>query len=53
MKLSPCETITDVNKFLEVTKLRIELNPILNVACVERLGKYNKIKNDVQNSKEA
>ena len=43
MKLSPCETITDLNKFLEVTQLRIELNPILNVACVERLEKYKEL----------
>ena len=50
MKLSPCETITDVNKFLEVTQLRIELNPILNVAAVERLEKYKELTDESKNN---
>jgi hypothetical protein len=44
VKLSECTTIIDEAKFLESHKIRAEIGGVANIAFIERLELYNKLK---------
>lgn len=43
VKIDSCTTIVDVEKFLEISKIRLLANPILNSSCQDRIDKYQNI----------